>query len=156
MSTRAEEVAKEAFDLYFEHPCGDYRGMLAKLLSSLPEFQPGRELTWMDIRDCHSMGFQTMAAELNKIRAPKADEHKLVTIGKHLTARCKKSVMTREPNEDGREVCSGCGGLPYYNFADGSSKICDHCHGTGVEPSGRYHDREREDSTRESNEPEIK
>ena len=81
MSTRAEEVAKE---LCQNSVYGCFQSETAKYLSSLPEFQPGRELTGQEIHVAYSQAdtgnniWKQMAAELNKIRAPKADEAHMI------------------------------------------------------------------------------
>ena len=60
---------------------------------------------------------------------------------------------TREPPETKGDACSECWGngrkLLYdpHNQHGGSREYeCDHCHGTGIEPTGRFYDRERKDS----------
>lgn len=79
---RAEEVAKMIGRKIIEECVIESDSLIARELSSLPDFQEGRELTVEDIREIsriHSLyylnldWYSYLAAELNKIRAPKAD-----------------------------------------------------------------------------------
>ena len=78
---RVEEVAKMIFEKFYSKGSPSLHSVIIEAISSLPEFQPGRELTANDIHVAYinapnQEGWQiVMAAELNKIRAPKADRN---------------------------------------------------------------------------------
>ena len=96
MSTRAEEVAEMIVQgwLKTEPNALNVKRMIATILSSLPEFQPGRELTVDDVKRIwetigpvsHTEWYVRMAVELNKIRATKCKD-------------CDKLIRERDENE---------------------------------------------------------